>query len=382
MIIPYGDDSSPRRTPYVNYALLAANVLIFLFYGFSSETADWVFKRYAFVPAEWGWATWYTAFTSMFLHGDILHVGGNMLFLYIVGDNVEDKLGHALYLVAYLLCGLGAVALHVAAGPGSVRATVGASGAISGVIAMYAVFFPRVPIKFFYFIFFGFVWFGTFKLSAIWAVGYWIVEQLLLGTVSSLGSSPVSNVAYWAHVGGFVMGFAAVLVLRAVGVLSGTDYALWAWIRHPYAFRSSVGSGGRRYPSIEAQVSEGSAASLRSAVAQALDLGDDVGAVRLYQGLERLEREPVLPSREQSRLADAAYRAGALETALVAYQRLLDGYPEHPARFNVAFNIAWLGAKTGRVEEARRLFGELAATHTNPEVRERARREAEALGPS
>ncbi|MHC4506651.1 MAG: rhomboid family intramembrane serine protease [Planctomycetota bacterium] len=378
MILPYGDDAVTRRKPYVNYVLLGANIAIFLGYGLSPETADWVFRRFAFVPGQWGWGNWYTVFTSMFLHGDFWHVGGNMLFLYIVGDNIEDKLGHFLYPAVYLACGLGAAALHLAADPASLRPTVGASGAISGVLAMYAIFFPRVPVKFVYFIFFGFVWYGTFRLSAIWAVGYWIVEQLLLGSISSMTASPVSNVAYWAHVGGFVMGFGMVLALRAAGVLTAKDYALWAWIRHPYAARSPSRAEPWT-PSIARQVADSSGESLRSAVSQALDLGDTVGAVRIYQGLERSEPGAVLSSRDQSRLAEAAFRVGESETALEAYQRLLRTYPDHPARFDVAFNIAWLGARAGRTQQAKSLFSDLAVKHTDPAVRARARREADRL---
>ena len=147
----------------------------------------------------------------MFLHGGFLHIGSNMLFLWIFGDNVEDRLGHGRYLLFYLVCGLGASAAHIYFNWGSRIPSVGASGAIAGVLAGYLLLFPSASIRTLLFL-------GPFitmtRVPAIIMIGFWFVTQLLAG-VASLGQvEQTSGVAFWAHVGGFVVGLPLVLLLR------------------------------------------------------------------------------------------------------------------------------------------------------------------------
>ena len=143
-----------------------------------------------------------TLFTSMFLHGGILHLLGNMLFLWVFGASVEDRLGHFPYLMFYLICGLGAGITHILANWGSTVPSIGASGAISGVMGAYIVLFPRskiltlVPIIIFFF---------TVRLPAILFLGYWFLIQFVSGFVA-LGDVDQSGVAWWAHIGGFLLG--------------------------------------------------------------------------------------------------------------------------------------------------------------------------------
>ena len=145
-------------------------------------------------------------FSSMFLHGGVLHLLGNMLFLWVFGANVEDHLGHLPYLMFYLICGIGAGLTHILANCGSTIPSIGASGAISGVMGAYIVLFPRskiltlVPIIIFFF---------TVRLPAVLILGYWFVIQFLSGFLS-LGEVDQAGVAWWAHIGGFLLG--AVLV--------------------------------------------------------------------------------------------------------------------------------------------------------------------------
>jgi len=152
---------------------------------------------------------WYTIVTSMFLHGGWLHLIGNMWFLWIFGNNVEDSMGHARFLCFYLLCGLAAAALQIVSQPDSGVPMVGASGAIGGVMGAYVVLYPRVRIHML--VFFG-IFVRTFAVPASFMLGYWFVLQLLGGAVS-LGRAG-GGVAFWAHIGGFAAGAVLVLLFR------------------------------------------------------------------------------------------------------------------------------------------------------------------------
>jgi membrane associated rhomboid family serine protease len=149
---------------------------------------------------------WYTIFSHMFMHGGWLHIIGNMWFLYIFGDNVEDSMGSARFILFYLACGLAAVVVQMVANPASAIPMVGASGAISGVMGAYIILFPRAPVHML--VFFGF-FFTRIVVPAFFMLGYWLLLQLLGGFFSlGMGSG---GVAFWAHVGGFVAGMLFIL---------------------------------------------------------------------------------------------------------------------------------------------------------------------------
>ncbi len=204
MFLPIRDHNPSEKTPVVTVALIAINVLVFLGYHFRLTDpqlirfyADWAlvpnFVSQGFVP--------HTFVTSMFLHGGILHLAGNMLFLWIFGDNLESDLGRVRYIVFYLVCGVGAALAHVLADPQSLVPTVGASGAVAGVMGGYLLLYPRARVDVLLFILF---YLRIFSIPAwIW-LGFWFVLQLVLsgGTVPGGG-----GVAYWAHIGGFALGF-------------------------------------------------------------------------------------------------------------------------------------------------------------------------------
>ncbi len=216
--IPISDDNPTRRRPIVTYTILVLNVAIFLIFGFTKEYRD-IILQYGFIPSQ---AVPSTYFTSIFLHGSLFHLLGNMLYLHIVGDNVEDKLGHIGFLIFYLLTGAAANLFHMnMIGPQLQNIpTIGASGAISALLGAYLLMFPRNKIRFFYFIFIVFIirW-GTFKLASFWAIGMWFVMQLF-SHASSGGFSPV---AYGAHIGGFVVAF----IILGPFVLLGMIKVFW-----------------------------------------------------------------------------------------------------------------------------------------------------------
>jgi len=147
----------------------------------------------------------------MFLHGGFMHIGSNMLFLWVFGDNVEDRLGHLRYLAFYLLCGLGASAAHIWFNWESSIPSVGASGAIAGVLAGYLLLFPSAQIRTLLFI-------GVFvtvtRVPAILMIGFWFITQLLSGVAGLGQTEQTAGVAFWAHIGGFVVGLPLVLALR------------------------------------------------------------------------------------------------------------------------------------------------------------------------
>jgi membrane associated rhomboid family serine protease len=208
-MLPIGDDDSARRTvPVVTYALIAINVLFFLV---ELTAGDALIEKWSVIPRQLltnPLAEFITVFTAMFMHAGWLHLGGNMLYLWIFGDNVEDRLGHAKFLIFYLLCGIVATYAQVLFNPNSNVPNLGASGAIAGVLGAYLIMFPggRVQVM---------MGRGVIPMPAIVVIGFWAVLQLFssFGAVSSEG-----GVAYMAHVGGFVAGLVLVMLFGGLRV--------------------------------------------------------------------------------------------------------------------------------------------------------------------
>ncbi|MGZ7030797.1 MAG: rhomboid family intramembrane serine protease [Thermoanaerobaculia bacterium] len=215
-MIPLRDENPRRTVPVVNIMLIIANVLMFFWEVSLGPDLESSLSAVAFVPARF----WYAPIAipnlisigvSMFLHGGLLHLGGNMLYLWIFGDNVEDTLGHARYLFFYIACGVAATLAHAIVNPSSMVPSIGASGAIAGVLGAYLVLFPRarvltlIPIV---------VFITVREIPAIVVLGLWFVLQLFVGVGSLGGQQDIGGVAYFAHIGGFVFGMLLVLLLR------------------------------------------------------------------------------------------------------------------------------------------------------------------------
>lgn len=214
MLIPIGDVNPRERFPWVTCALIAANLAVFYFVNLRPpEEFEAIVFGYALIPAEFRVVT---LFTSMFMHADALHLLGNMLFLWIAGDNVEDRCGKAVYLAFYLSAGAAAGAVHtLSITEASFRIpTLGASGAISAVLGAYLLLFPRHKIRFFYFLF---IVAGIVYLPSWLALGAWFGLQLL--EAARPDADRMGGVAYWAHIGGFVYGFGILLILRVLGLV-------------------------------------------------------------------------------------------------------------------------------------------------------------------
>ncbi|NUP07922.1 MAG: rhomboid family intramembrane serine protease [Polyangiaceae bacterium] len=231
-MLPLGDDNPTFRRPIVTPILIGLNVLVWiLFQGAGTEEALVRSTcELGAIPGELtGKATedaiqlgpnvvclladqphWYTIVTSMFLHGGWLHLIGNMWFLWIFGDNVEDSMGRLRFLVFYLLSGVAAAVTHIFTDPASVLPMVGASGAIGGVMGAYVVLYPKAPVRLLLIL--G-ILITTVRVPAVVMLGYWFLLQVVSG-LPQLSAGEPGGVAFWAHVGGFLTGVALCFVFR------------------------------------------------------------------------------------------------------------------------------------------------------------------------
>jgi membrane associated rhomboid family serine protease len=217
-VVPLRDDNPTRIVPVVTYAILVINIVVFVYELSLGQDLEAFFRVWAVIPRELSayflgeptglpFPAWITLITSQFLHAGFLHVAGNMLFLWIFGNNVEDKLGHVRFLIFYLACGALAALTQWFFSAGSVIPSLGASGAIAGVMGAYILRFPRVevltlvPLGFF-------MW--TFRVPAIFFLGFWFIQQAFYSVASLNVPANVGmqggGVAYWAHAGGFIFG--------------------------------------------------------------------------------------------------------------------------------------------------------------------------------
>ena len=211
-MLPLKDNIPTARFPIVTVLLIAANAVVFIYeLSLGSHQQNIFFMQYGMTPFEIthgvslisrSFPVFLTIFTSMFVHGGWLHIGGNMLFLWIFGNNVEDSMGRGRFLVFYLICGLAASAAQIAVIPDSTIPNIGASGAIAGVLGAYLLLFPRAKVL--TLVFLG-IFFTFIELPAVIVLVFWIVLQLISGTFG-YGGINTGGVAYFAHIGGFAAG--------------------------------------------------------------------------------------------------------------------------------------------------------------------------------
>ncbi|MDE2133511.1 MAG: rhomboid family intramembrane serine protease [Alphaproteobacteria bacterium] len=219
-MIPISDDNPVRQTPFFTWAIIAVCVAVYVWELQQGPEMGTVFLQYGFMPKtllspqliptdQAAWPTPVTVFTSMFVHGGIWHLAGNMLYLWIFGNNIEEAMGHARFVLFYLLSGVAAALTMAFMDPASTMPMVGASGAISGVLGAYMLLYPRakvtviVPIL---------IVFYPFRISAVWVVGMWFAMQLLAAAASTPDSP---GVAWWAHIGGFLAGMVLTPFLKS-----------------------------------------------------------------------------------------------------------------------------------------------------------------------
>lgn len=245
-MFPIRDDNPQILTPYATYAIVIINVAAWVFLqGLGTEPSlSGSICQFGLIPGELlqqvasgskislgpqticilgDTAAWQTTLTSMFMHGSWMHIIGNMWFLWIFGDNVEDAMGHGRFVLFYILCGLAAAAAQVMADPASSIPMVGASGAIGGVMGAYVLLYPRVHV---HMLFILVIFVTTFAVPAYLMLGYWFLVQLLSGVAAN--GAQGGGVAFWAHIGGFVAGGILVYLFRDMNLLARHPYHGWA----------------------------------------------------------------------------------------------------------------------------------------------------------
>jgi membrane associated rhomboid family serine protease len=223
VLMPIGDDDAGRRlAPIATIVLIAVNVVVFLLELAQGDQTQHFVERWSVIPKEYSEGQdlpptiplpfWFTTLSAMFMHGGWMHLGGNMLYLWIFGDNLEDSMGRARYVVFYLLCGVGATAAQILVDPHSTIPNLGASGAISGVLAGYVALFPRRRVR----VLLGR---GVTEMPAVFVIGFWVLMQLVggWGQIAQTRQTGEGGVAYMAHVGGFVAGIVLVFLFRRRG---------------------------------------------------------------------------------------------------------------------------------------------------------------------
>ena len=252
MFLPYADDNPHTITPVVNYAFIALNVAVFLWQLSLGEVGGQAaIFTFGMIPARlFGAMTttptldavpaWMTLFTSMFMHGGFMHIAGNMLYLWIFGDNIEASLGRVRYVIFYLLTGVAAALSQAFMAPDSHVPMVGASGAISGVLGAYLVLHPRANVRVFVWLF---IYMARWNIPAFIVLGIWFVMQLLSSASPSSGEA---GVAFTAHIGGFIAGTAAVLFFkkRSVPAFDASHSRPFALETRPIRRRGSVPDAG------------------------------------------------------------------------------------------------------------------------------------------
>ncbi len=209
-MIPFKDDNPTYTVPFVTIGLIIANIIVFIWEITTPMEGQQIPVLYGAIPhnlitlksAHQLVSPLASVFTSMFLHGGFFHIGGNMLFLWIFGDNIEDALGHLRFLLFYLFSGVVAAYGNALTDPKSMIPMIGASGAISGVLGAYILLFPRARVH--TLLFFGFFW-QVVRIPAVIVIGFWIVIQIVSGFISA-GDIQHGGVAFFAHVGGFLAG--------------------------------------------------------------------------------------------------------------------------------------------------------------------------------
>ena len=210
MFFPYKDDNPRVLFPFVTYGIIGLNILVFWaqFFVYGNER---LISTFAFVPYEF---KLFTIFTSMFMHGGLMHIIGNMWFLYIFGDNVESILGHVRFLLFYLFCGIGAAFAQFLIQPDSTTPMVGASGAIAGVLGAYMIKFPKARVHVLAVIF---IFITTIVVPAQLVLGLWFLMQLS-GGLGSLGFDTTGGIAWFAHIGGFIVGISTLRFFQTINI--------------------------------------------------------------------------------------------------------------------------------------------------------------------
>lgn len=381
MFIPIGDEDKTVRRPFVNYAIIALNSVLFLALAFRPDYHE-IVREYGTVPSR---LSVLNILTSAFLHGGPFHIIGNMLFLWVFGDNIEDRIGHILYVFFYLGGALSAGLVYALAHPGSDIPAIGASGAISAVLGAYMVMLPRVKVRIFYFVYYRA---GTFALSAVYVIGFWVFMQVFY--YFQLEAAGFGGTGYSAHLGGLgfgiAMGFVGAYVLKSLRRDAMERIDKWhherAGVSHSLASRPDSRYTARalqKQREFEARpdrrrgprpITHNYVADAQANILDLLEQGETDRALEEYLALVRKFKFAVLPVIEQLRIADLFLTREEYRAAREAYERFLRRYPQNTHADDVRYNLAMLCAECVQdYGAARRLLKELVRKSDNPAKR-------------
>lgn len=328
MLIPLGTERPLRRSTVVTYGLMAVNVAVFCLQLFLSQSDPDRSEQLM----KWGEAgkegfRWWQLVTAGFLHAGYTHVGFNMLFLYVFGPNLEDRLGRLWYLAFFLAGGAAAMGLHVAVDP---HPAIGASGSVAALTGAYLVMFPRTHIKIF----------SMWSMSVIWIAAWWFIGIAIVYDLAAGGFGARTGVAHFAHLGGYAFGAGTSFVLLGLKLIPGEPYDLFFQAKQAYRKRQIRSAHQISQRNIETKLSPDSRArsaeadrlaAMRAEVTRLIVARDFAAASREYKELANtfghLPQATVLSRQNQYDLAGWLYGQGDFASAAYAYDKFLEAYP-------------------------------------------------------
>jgi membrane associated rhomboid family serine protease len=361
---PIHDEFGVKRVPFINYTIIFVNVIVYFLFGFSGNYEQ-IVETFGFIPARFSWLT---IFTSMFLHGGIMHLVGNMWYLYLMGDNIEDRWGHFQYLVFYLFSGIVASLFYGFFSFGDARTipSIGASGAISGVLGAYLVLFPKGKITFWYYIFAIFtVYRGTFDIfSYVW-ISLWFIQQLI-GMIISIGSTSASGIAFGAHIGGFLAGMGIALIVK---LIQRARYISSVNIGRN-ALYDIIGSPVTKPMSFEDQIE---LFNIEKQIKQLIKDGNFKDAAVLYGDAVRKFSDLDIKEPFQFRFAEILQEQGLSDEAIAAYKSFIRKNPFSRFADNALYNLGQLYLNKGEKEKAKNCFRQITVFYPYSELNNVAR---------
>ncbi len=377
MLLPIRTSIRPRRTPYANYALIAANVLIILLeYHVDSRTGRWAFRPWVYYfilhaqrPALWQFVSY------AFLHGGLLHIIGNMFFLYLFGNNVNDKLGNIGYLCFYLAGAVFSGIGHTLVGGGDV---LGASGAVAAVTGAYLVLFPQTLITVLYWL----IFIGTIELPAMYFIAF---KLIIWDNLIEPQFTPPIAVAYSAHVAGYAFGIAAIVVMLATGLISSSNFDLWAMLKQwnrRRQYRDVVSSGYDPYTG-QANTKQVTAREIKKTPAQqkaeekTMQLRTEIGnrirernlsaAAAVYLELMAHDSKQVLPRQQLLDIANQLTGENRHAESAQAYEQFLSNYSNYEYTEQIQLMLGIIYSRyLGQIEPAIKHLQAAAKKLTDP----------------
>ncbi|MBD3264850.1 MAG: rhomboid family intramembrane serine protease [Candidatus Omnitrophica bacterium] len=320
MFFPYFDENPKQRVPYLTYIFIAINIVVFFLLNFRPDFEE-IVSRFGFIPAQ---LSPVALITSMFLHVNFIHLLGNMWFLWLFGDNIEDKFGSIYFIFFYLSGGIFANLAHILFSSGAMRTIpcIGASGSISAIMGAYFLLFPRAKISNIFFIYCRPI---KIKINAYVFLGVWALFQLLYAAFSS-GDLQVTSVAYGAHIGGFLFGILAGLIIR--GTLLKSDTLLMSQELEEEEEQKEFDEIIHKAVEIKKEKAKG-LREFEEEIGRFLDEGDNERAIEAYTLFESQSIPGALKPVYQQKIADLLNAGGKDLLALQAYLRLIAQYSDH-----------------------------------------------------